>query len=182
MSWPIQKAAKTASAFASLVTLAFSKFSCPRQSHTSALADGRAVDHAGLGGRQRCGQFPAVHGRSIPDRGSPVRSNAHATSRHTLKHHGFLFYRLRVYSGGAGIGAFSAMMALACVVRSSLSLGVKRLSPLTQCLSMTLRSVMSICSPPSVTVMPRVVMSLRAIEIAHWQSLMDLFPTLSFPL
>ena len=54
----------------------------------------------------------------------------------------------------------SAMMARACVVRSSFSLGVKRLSPLTHCLSMTLRSVMSICSPPNVTVMPRVVMSL----------------------
>ena len=41
---------------------------------------------------------------------------------------------------------------------------------------------MSSSSSPSVTVQPRVVMSLRAIEIAHWQSLMDLFATLSFPL
>ena len=41
---------------------------------------------------------------------------------------------LRVYSGGAGRGAFSAMMALACFVRSSFSLGVKRLSPLTHLL------------------------------------------------
>ena len=32
----------------------------------------------------------------------------------------------------------SAMMARACVVRSSFSLGVKRLSPLTHCLSMIL--------------------------------------------
>ena len=43
----------------------------------------------------------------------------------------------------------------ACVVRSAFSLGVKRLSPLIHCLSMTLRSVMSICSPPSVTVIPQ---------------------------
>ena len=41
---------------------------------------------------------------------------------------------LRVYSCGAGRGACSAMMALACFVRSSFSLGVKRLSPLTHLL------------------------------------------------
>ena len=62
---------------------------------------------------------------------------------------------LRVYSGRSGRGAFSSMMALACFVRSSFSLGVKRLSPLIHLLiRYVLSSVMNIFSPRSVMGMP----------------------------
>ena len=61
------------------------------------------------------------------------------------------------------------MMALACVVRSSFSLGVKRLSPLTHLLTRwVLSSVMNIFSPRSVMGMP------PAIAIASWHSLMEM--------
>ena len=76
---------------------------------------------------------------------------------------------LRVYSGESGRGTFSAMMALACVVRSSFSLGVNRLSPLTHLLiRWVLSSVMNIFSPRSVMGMP------PAIAIASWHSLMEI--------
>ena len=61
------------------------------------------------------------------------------------------------------------MMARACVVRSSFSLGVKRLSPLTHLLTRwVLSSVMNIFSPRSVMGMP------PAIAIASWHSLMEM--------
>ena len=71
--------------------------------------------------------------------------------------------------------ALFAIMARACLVRSSRSLGVKRRSPLTHRLLGLLRVpsvatfVMSIFSPRIVRGMP------LAISIASWQSLMDIF-------
>ena len=68
-----------------------------------------------------------------------------------------------------GVLSLSARMARACSVRSSFSLGVNRISPLTQRLiSRVAISVMRICSPRSVMEMA------PAISIAFWHSLMDI--------
>ena len=66
--------------------------------------------------------------------GKCAGNNCGPPTGNTLKVRRVSIPSLRVYSGGAGTGACSAMMALACVVRSSFSLGVKRLSPLTHLL------------------------------------------------
>ena len=63
----------------------------------------------------------------------------------------------------------STMISRARLVRSSFSLGVNRISPLTQRLiSRVAISVMRICSPRSVMVMT------PAISIASWHSRMDI--------
>ena len=68
-----------------------------------------------------------------------------------------------------GALSLSAMMARARWVRSSFSLGVNRMSPLTQRLiSRVAISVMRICSPRSVMEMA------PAISIACWHSRMDI--------